>query len=129
MTMRKPPFQRQGAHMRIRHHAVSFLPPCVALLATAVFFSAGCKGEQGPAPLTEFKAEVKVLEPSKSIVAGEPSCAQLEIKNTGTQTWSAKGSDANGVNAVHVAYRLLDTDKKVLAEGGRTVLPKDMPPN
>jgi len=110
---------------RARYHSIPLLVGAVSLLAF------GCQGQDNNTsiPLKEFSAQIRPLESSKTVPAGDSSPTQLEIKNTGNQTWPAKAIDAKGTNAVDVSYHLLDAEGKVVVfDGARTGLPGDVKP-
>lgn len=99
--------------------------------AAAVLLTSACTGEQAPIALTEFKAEIRTIEPSKIVRAGEYASTELDVKNTSSQTWPPKGkNDKSATHAVHLSYHLLDSDKKVIEyDGVRTPLPRAVKPN
>lgn len=101
-------------------------PACAA----ALLLMSACSGEQAPGPLTDFRAEIKTLEPNKMVQAGESASTQLDVRNTSGQAWPPQGKDGKGTHAVHLSYHLLDPDRKVIAyDGVRTPLPKAVQPN
>jgi hypothetical protein len=121
--------EERPASMKSRTtNKISNVVPAFSLFVVsfaALSLTVGCKGEHTAAPLKEFKAEIKTIESNKTVFAGDSASTQLDIKNTSTQTWPSKGA-----YAVHVAYHLLDSDKKVVTyEGVRTGFPEDIKPN
>jgi hypothetical protein len=80
------------------------------------------------APLERPIARIAILSAPPETAPGRVLEVPVRVTNTGSEVWSA-GGIGSGTYRVAVSYRWLGEDgAAVIAEGERTLLPRDVPP-
>ncbi len=84
----------------------------------------GCNPKKESTPsLKNFSQEITTSAKLSDLKAGEKVTIPVTVKNTGNETWPAKGEKPVGLS-----YHWLDSERKELAEDGRAYLTKDLAP-
>lgn len=66
-----------------------------------------------------YAAAYEAREPSLSLVPGEDRNVAVRVTNTGRKIWSAEES-------FHLSYHWYDVERRLVTDGPRTVLPRDI---
>jgi hypothetical protein len=74
-------------------------------------------------PLNDFSARVTLLSSLAIVQSGAEVLMDMEVENTGTETWGAYGKQS-----VNISYHWYDGDVAIEFDGLRTSLPRDLKP-
>ena len=101
----------------------------IGLVLTAAFFLSilACSEKKEAVPLSVFQQEITAPVTSLKLKADEEATMVVTVKNTGNETWPAKGSDKKETNRVGLGFHWLDSAGKEFNEG-RAILPNNLLP-
>ena len=100
----------------------------VSVLVILLGGVAGCGDRSRPLPEAGFQVEFQSHKVASEMISGKTVAADITFKNISPVTWPSK-PDNNNRNAVNLSYHWLTRKgEKVVLDGLRTPLPRDLKP-